>query len=220
MYPLIKQHVGDNGFESLVRKFYQTGYITNRYQKISKSALQNNTLKTIFINIILHELDIYIIKEKTKINLNYYLPKKKPLYNKLTQQNKKKSIENILIDQIPNQIYNYNKIQLKYVRYIDNFIVGVTGTKEFTENIKLKIRKFLKFKLNLDTSLNETKIINISNNQIFFLETLIHKTSNPKLPYIRKKTITPPQIIILAPVTQLIENLIADNIGKKTRKGK
>jgi len=54
----------------------------------------------------------------------------------------------------------------------------------------------------------------------FFLETLIHKTSNPKLPYIRKKTITPPQIIILAPITQLIENLIADNIGKKTRKGK
>jgi len=219
LYPLIKQHVADNGFESLVRKFYQTEYTINRCQKFYKNTLQNNTLRPIFINIILHELDIYIIKEKTKINLNYYYPsKKKPLYPKLTQQNKKKSIENILINQISNQIYDYTKIQLKYIRHINNFIVGTTGTKEFTENIKFKITKFLKLKLNLHISSNKIKITNINNNQVFFLETLIHKTPSSKLPYIKKNST--PQIIILAPITQLIETLIIKGIGKKTKKGK
>lgn len=48
--------------------------------------------------------------------------------------------------------------RLYYVRYADDFIIGIIGNKEEAENIKAETSTFLKEKLGLELNLEKTKI--------------------------------------------------------------
>ena len=67
--------------------------------------------------------------------------------------------------------------RLIYVRYADNWVIGVIGSKKDCEELKENIQQFLKDKLNLELSEEKTKITN-AQDTINFLGYQIKKYKN------------------------------------------
>ena len=57
--------------------------------------------------------------------------------------------------------------RLKYVRYADDFLIGVIGTKNECEKIKADITKFMQEKLRLEMSQEKTLITNAQDSAKF-----------------------------------------------------
>lgn len=57
--------------------------------------------------------------------------------------------------------------KLVYVRYADDFIIGISGTKEEAEKIKHELKGFISKNLNLELSEEKTKITHSSENARF-----------------------------------------------------
>lgn len=68
---------------------------------------------------------------------------------------------------------NPNFKKLHYVRYVDNFIVGVVGSRQDIVDIQYKIKFFLKSNLNLLLNVKKTSITNFSKDFVYFLGTYI-----------------------------------------------
>ena len=48
--------------------------------------------------------------------------------------------------------------RLKFCRYADDFVIGIIGTKHNAETIKQRVIEFLRYSLNLDVSIEKTRI--------------------------------------------------------------
>ena len=74
---------------------------------------------------------------------------------------------------------NYRR--LKYVRYADDFLIGVIGSKEDSQRIKADIKEYLESKLKLELS-DEKTLITHGNQPAKFLgfDVCIRKTNDAK----------------------------------------
>lgn len=68
-----------------------------------------------------------------------------------------------------------NFVRIKYVRYADDWLIGVIGSHELAEEIKDRVGKFLKDKLALTLSQEKTKITNARMEEAEFLGYRIRK---------------------------------------------
>jgi hypothetical protein len=66
--------------------------------------------------------------------------------------------------------------KLVYVRYADDWIIGITGSKNDCVEILEKIRIFLKEELRLELSQSKTLITNANEDKALFLGTNIFRT--------------------------------------------
>lgn len=155
----------------------------------------------------------------------YRIPRANPLYTKLMRRPKSNREAQILRDRktvinnrIPRRIYDDFNTRISYIRYADDFIVGIAGSKAYTFQVKTKIAQFLLRELGLRMSMDKTKVTNLVSRRAFFLGAWIHRTPRRKLPY-KGGLILTPRIIISAPVSLLVDKFIKDGIGKKTGGG-
>ncbi|BAH08511.1 reverse transcriptase/maturase family protein [Clostridium kluyveri] len=84
----------------------------------------------------------------------------------------RESLANILINIYLDKFDKYiNKEfgQVKYTRYLDNFIIFISGTKDLAEYMIEKIKVFLKDKLNIETTEEEIFIIDLNKQRVKFL---------------------------------------------------
>jgi len=82
----------------------------------------------------------------------------------------------------PSKSDSESTYQLVYVRYADNWILGITGPKRFATYFRNKMTSFLKTYLHLELSSSKTKITNIRTNHIMFLGFNLHiRSSNIKI---------------------------------------
>lgn len=136
--------------------------------------MQKNVLAPIFCNIYLHEFDNFVINDiihrykkgdKPIVNKKYRKlsgfkehEKKVPLHiQKTITRSRKRQIEKRGIKRI---IESEKFIRIQYVRYADDFIVGVRGSKKLAAKICKLIKKFLSSVLGLKLNRNKTFIIN------------------------------------------------------------
>jgi|TARA_Y100000739_G_scaffold222943_1_gene225122 hypothetical protein len=59
--------------------------------------------------------------------------------------------------------------RLYYVRYADDFLVGINGNEVIAKMVKSKIQDFLSSKLNLSLNVSKTKITSALTNRAYFL---------------------------------------------------
>jgi hypothetical protein len=98
--------------------------------------------------------------------------------------------------------------KLVYVRYADDWIVGIRGSKDECRMILSKIRIFLSNELKLELSEKKTLITNLRNEEAKFLGTLISTASVQR--YQRSRTFlirTNKEIRLTAPVSTVIKKL-------------
>lgn len=190
---ILRRKISDENFIELIWKFLRAGYLDEwKFHNTYSGAPQGGIISPILSNIYLNELDVYMESFKNSFNQGKRR-KKNPEYENVrskmrrlekkidntNEQEDSGSIENwkqevkVLkkkLTQMPYSDQMDNKYRrLTYVRYADDFLIGIIGSKEDAQHVKEEIAKFLKDKLKLELSMEKTLITNASNKQAQFL---------------------------------------------------
>lgn len=191
---ILRKKITDERFISLIWKFLRSGYLENyRNHKTYSGSPQGGIISPILANIYLNEFDDYVLRilkdEFTSANIGGVRENKviNPRYTALKR--KMGGLKNIINrtedkDQKDILVANYLRLRkeknkekyslglgnyhnLFYVRYADDFILGIHGSKEDCRNIKVKICNFLQKTLKLELSEEKTLITNSSSKARF-----------------------------------------------------
>jgi group II intron reverse transcriptase/maturase len=222
---LLKIKITDQAFIDLIYKYLRVGYGTSPKNIIPMriEAIQGGPLSPILANIYMvpfdNWVDTYLIPKYTK-------GKKKranPIYTKMLRSGK------VTDHSIPSGMPNdKNFLRLHYVRYADDFILGVNGSKSLCAQIAGECKTFLFEKLKLTLNLEKTKITHSQEDSALFLGYQIHKTKlsknkiaiNSKGKMTRRVT----NIVLDVPIKRIVEKLILKSYaranGNPTRNGR
>jgi len=97
---------------------------------------QGGILSPLLSNIYLHEFDIYINKIIDEYTTNGK-PRRNPAIEKYYKSKSKSDIYRLRIPYLDPK--DKNNIKIKYIRYADDFVIGITGDRELALEIKVKI---------------------------------------------------------------------------------
>ncbi|PGA91142.1 reverse transcriptase domain-containing protein [Bacillus toyonensis] len=189
----LRKRMVDETFIDLIWKFLRAGYLDEwKFHNTHSGAPQGGIISPILSNIYLNELDTYMESFKTSFNKGRRR-KKNTEYEKLRTRMRgfQRKIDNayeqgifdgieslkekvkVLKQELTKMPYSNPMDQdykrLSYVRYADDFLIGVIGSKEDAQFIKDEIATFLKEKLNLELSMEKTLITNASSKYAQFL---------------------------------------------------
>lgn len=179
---ILRKRINDERFIRLIWKFLRAGYMENwKCNNTYSGTPQGGIISPLLANIYLNELDQYINKE-LKPNYDKGKPKNRSInteYRKVHMRNQRLSKKIKLEKNENNRLsmikqYKENKKiiaklpyyetrcieykSMKYVRYADDFIIGVIGSKQDCIEIKEKIKSFLNDNLKLELSEEKTFI--------------------------------------------------------------
>lgn len=181
---LLRKRISCSKFLNLIKKSLKTGYVENKkFFESNIGLFQGNIISPILNNIYLHELDLFMLKLKKSFDLGKQR-RKNHVYRKFSYLMEKAEGDALTIKNLRKQRSKISSKdpfdpkfkRLNYVRYEDDFVVGVIGSRAETVSLKEKIKSFLKSKLKLTLSPSKTLITNFSKQYIFFLGTLIKGT--------------------------------------------
>jgi group II intron reverse transcriptase/maturase len=179
MIGILEERITDDRFIRLIRKFLNAGYIEDWvFGKTYSGTPQGGIISPILANIYLDRLDKYMteyaakfekgLRKKKRTEYRHYQRKKgratKELKSVTTQTEREAIIERVrkydklMLQTEPNDEMDSEYRRLRYVRYADDFLCGIIGSKEDTQVIKEDIKKFLSEKLKLELSDEKTLI--------------------------------------------------------------
>jgi group II intron reverse transcriptase/maturase len=235
----VATRIRDQAFLDLIYKALKAGYINpaNIYLSLDKGTPQGSIVSPILCNIYLHALD-KMLEEYTatfdKGNRRRHNPEYTRLargYSKLDKESRRLRLKYIHENRIRLLYYSDTSFKrMRFVRYADDILIGVIGSKEDCIKIRDDLALFLKEKLNLTLS---SKITHATYDKAFFLGTNIRITPYEKKPirYTNRlgdvritKVSTRPQL--LAPIRRIVERLTEKGfcrkgiVGWPTRVGK
>ena len=173
---LLSEKIKDSKFINLIRKFLRAGYMEDwKYHRTYSGTPQGGILSPILANIYLHELDKKVDAMREKFNApaksgrttvyrrkEYEIRKLKKMYGKTENKAERKALLRQMqalkleLRKLPSKDASDKKIA--YVRYADDFIIGINGTKEEAEAIKHELTEFAAEVLKLELSDEKTKI--------------------------------------------------------------
>lgn len=187
---ILRKRIDDEAFISLMWKFLKAGYMEQWQCHMTYSGTpQGSGMSPILANIYLNELDRYMGEYKARFykptrtanpahrnmasKIFYYKAKNDKVWDDLSVEEKKECARTLRqmrseqrkLPTHPVQETSYKAIQ--YVRYADDFIVGVIGSHEDAKKLKQDLTVFLKEKLGLTLSTEKTKITNTAENARF-----------------------------------------------------
>jgi len=166
---ILARDIQDGRLLNLLRMSLEAGFMEDwQYNRTYSGTPQGGILSPLLANIYLNELDAYIEEvlipqhsrgKRRAINLEYY---RLGYYIKCARKagdvERLKQLE-LQRRTLPAQDVNDpNFRRLQYIRYADDFILSVTGTKSEADEIKAAIGTFLKEKLHLEMSASKTLI--------------------------------------------------------------
>jgi len=176
---LLNRKVKDARIIKLIYKFLKAGYLENwKYHKTYSGTPQGGIISPLLANIYLHELDKFAIKLKSEFDTPK-IERRTPEYNELRVRAAKISrhIEKADGDERLRLLeeYRVTRAQLlktpctpqtdkkiKYIRYADDFIIGIKGSREDCQWIKSKLSEFISQKLKMELSEEKTLITHSS----------------------------------------------------------
>lgn len=248
---LLCKVIDDKEFIDFYWKAVKVKYvdIVNKYEEYSEIGTpQGGTISPMLSNIYLHELDMFMENKiqwaknsgptsienpeykniHTKIsNLRQYLSPNYR-YKKIKDIDKQKRIEEIKKlekerSKIKSKISG-NGVRIYYARYADDFIVGITGSKELAEELKKEIQEFLEEKLKLTLNIEKTKITDAVKSRALFLGANIRVNFSRTYDQKRTEKITKNRIfkarvpvgkvLILAPIERITKKLESQGMCK------
>lgn len=182
---ILSKKIKDSRFINLIRSFLKAGYIEDwKYNNTYSGTPQGGILSPILANIYLNELD----KKVDAIKSEFDSPAKRKrtkeysdmLWNiERVRRLLKRTCDDITKKNLIEEMKIYKK-ELKripckdttdkkmvYVRYADDFLIGINGTKEDSVKIKAVLKEYLAENLNLEMSEEKTKITHSANNARF-----------------------------------------------------
>ncbi|MBK5424287.1 reverse transcriptase/maturase family protein [Bacillus sp. TH30] len=188
---ILSRGIEDEKFINLIWKFLRAGYVEDWvFHKTFSGTPQGGIISPTLSNIYLNELDKYIEEytsifnkgDKRRHNLTYHNLASKITYHKhknkrewsnlnketrAVRANELKELYKKLIKHDSKDLFDPNYRRMKYVRYADDFLIGVIASKEEVEEIKKDLTIFLADKLKLELSAEKTLITHSKKNARF-----------------------------------------------------
>lgn len=176
---ILRERISDERFLRLIRKFLNAGYVEDwKYNKTYSGTPQGGIISPILANIYLDKFDKYIKEyaakfrkgDRRSINPEYWRlnNKKNWLKKKLQKTSDEQMRKSYLyeIAQLSKQMLSTphkdamdaDFRRMQYVRYADDFLISVIGSKSECETIKADITQFMREQLKLELSDEKTLI--------------------------------------------------------------
>jgi group II intron reverse transcriptase/maturase len=196
----LAEHIHDGRFLRLIRELLQAGYLEEwTYHTPLSGAPQGGIVSPILSNIYLSKLDTYV--ENVLI----------PMYTKGARRKKNREYDNLLClayrlrkrgqyteaakarkaaQKLPSvDLNDANYRRLKYVRYADDWLLGLIGTKEDAEQIKEQVKDYLHEELQLDLSDEKTLMTHARTEAARFLSYQISASQDDTRQTNRKRSV-------------------------------
>ena len=180
---ILKERIADDRFIRLIRKLLKAGYIEDwKFHRTYSGTPQGGIVSPLLANIYLDKLDKYMKeyiqdfdkgknrkRNQASCSLGYkrrwIVHKLKKTVNEaeraeLIKSYKENKAQSMLIPSSDEMDAGYKR--LKYVRYADDFLIGIIGSKEDARHIKEDVKTFLADKLALELSEEKTLITHTS----------------------------------------------------------
>lgn len=182
---LLERKVSDQRFIDLYWKLVKAGYVERGFTHTSDVGVpQGSILSPILSNIYLNEFDIFMEKIIDKYStkgtsvskVNPAIVKYSDKLNQLHREYKiskdkliVKEIKQLRLERNKLNSRIRNEIRIRYIRYADDWIVGIIGIKETANLIKELITQFLNDRLKITLNKEKTKITYLPNGRVKFL---------------------------------------------------
>lgn len=207
---LLRQKIHDEPFIDLIYKYLKVGYgesTTEEIKPMHVGLAQGGLISPVLSNIYMHSFDVWM---EDKLIPKYSIGKRKKANPEYTSMIRKhgKAMDKTIRTTIEKDS-NYGRVY--YVRYVDDFILGINGSKQTCEKIRNEVKEFLAERLLLTLNVDKTKITHSTKEKALFLGyhiccTPINKMRigyNAEGKLIRRTTRT----ILLAPISRVVERL-------------
>jgi group II intron reverse transcriptase/maturase len=195
---LLSKKIKDQRLTDLICKMFNCRVLAPEkfYFKSNKGIPQGNVLSPLLCNIYLHELDLFMGNLKKKYDKGSYPTRNKEYFKRLEltkyertltnemQNNRMRAKRRQLFNQgIKPYLHDGNYIRVRYVRYVDDILIGVRGPKVIAEKIKDEVTNWLKSNLHLNLNEKKTKLTYAIGNKIDFLGFNLYRTPYNQMPY-------------------------------------
>ena len=153
---ILKKKINDTRFLNLISKLLKSKNFQSTHFIYSDSKIsQKNLILSTFVNIYYHPLDEWV-ENKAKI-----LPKKFAKHGKIN----------------PANIYS----KISYVRYLDDWLIGINGDLTSVNKLKMDIHRFLRMELKQAIQPVSMKTTNLHSGKIHFLRYEIYSSRATKI---------------------------------------
>jgi nicotine oxidoreductase len=181
---VLRKKIREERFLNLIRKLLNAGYMDlhGRKKESLIGSPQGGILSPILANAYLHELDEFV--EGLRMRHETGRRKQRNLaYQRLSRQKsrmvkrgdtKTQGFQRIsqMMRKLPTlRVDDPGFIRIKYLRYADDWIVGIWGSHALAEQVKQEIRTFLRDQLQLTLSEEKTRITHARTEEASFLGT-------------------------------------------------
>ncbi len=227
---ILRKKIKDERFLSLIWKFLKAGYLD--LERVRHDSLagtpQGGIASPILSSIYLNELDEFV--ERIRIELEQGKERRPNLEYKRIEARRYRLAKAGKADtrefkrlgkhmrSLPSlDTHDPNFVRVRYVRYADDWLIGVIGSQELAEEIKDRVGKFLKDELALTLSQEKTKITNARTEEAEFLGYRIRKgrgrdtqkvtVSTNGSGRLFKRRSTGMEVVLKAPIDKLIKRL-------------
>ena len=233
---ILKKRIQCDKTIALTKRFLKTPFKENDQLVWPKMGIsQGSSLSLLLCNIYLHEMDLYVedLKKsfdrgKRRKKLKEYCSIQYKLERKDLGLSKVKSLRVMLCGLKSNDPLDPNFRRLCYIRYADDFVIGIIGSREECVKIRENLGNFLTEKLSLNLSLTKTSISHFNKEGIFFLDTQIkgNRETEKLVKTIERnkgrkfKARVTSRTRMFAPLKKLLQKIIDDKMFKRLKSEK
>lgn len=221
---LIESKIYDRKFTRLIWKCLRAGYFEFRYSQNSIIDVpQSSVISPMLFNIYLNPFDIFVESLKDKFDIGKCVKAYKPYKNlnyKLNCHKKRQDLSKTEMRKLAAKMRKFPSRdpldssfrRLVYVRYADDWIIGIRGSYKKAKCILEKIKEELYFKLKLTLAENKTLIIHAATQKAFFLGVYVFKARHRTYRRNKGKIIRNAlEIRMEAPIQKIVNKLTRAN---------
>ena len=243
---ILKKRIDDPRFIRLIWKLLGCGVLFEERVTWSKTGVpQGSIVSPILANIYYHELDEFVddiakqfttpeanrknLKSLEYKSLEYKINKRyKEMENhdpqSLERQKLAKSLKALRGERLKTQGLKDKIIRIEYVRYADDWMIGVAGDRKLAVQIKDKVGEFLKNTLQQELHPIKTKVSDLRAGNVHFLGYEIFLPKNRPISRYKGKGVTTirrgqPQLRLDVPVAKVTKRYVEGGYLKQLNKG-
>nr|AOC61469.1 putative reverse transcriptase and intron maturase [Rhexinema sarcinoideum] len=243
---ILKKRIDDPRFIRLIWKLLGCGTFSEKDLKGSQTGVpQGSVVSPILANIYYHELDEFVQglieqyttpetskkkqKSSTYKSLEYRISKihkEMKTFKPQSRERQKlaKTLKSLRKERFKVEGQKLKVIRIEYVRYADDWMIGVAGDSSLTFQIKKEVGTFIKNSLKQNLHPVKTKITNIRIGNVKFLGYLIFLPQNRSISSYKGKGVQTirrgqPQLRFDIPVAEVTKKYSERGYFKKLEKG-